>query len=148
MYKLMVMNGRLPPLSFHVNPPPPPPPPPHSSDKAVSNFWPWNFKAEFMGMVKGQGHTVSPVYNLSTYLSFHINQTNNSWNTAISKFDIEKSKVKVMGEDKGWGHIVQTVSNRCTSFSFQVNRINHSWDMANRVFDLENQSFQQNFSKI
>ena len=113
-----------------------------------------------MGMVKGQGHTVSPVSNLFTYLSFHINQNNNSWNIAISKYDLEKSKVKVMGEVKGWGHIVQTVSNRCISFSFQFNRINYSWDMANKVFDLEkahtkiwskilqNQSFQQNFSKI
>ena len=40
---------------------------------------------------------------------FHINQTNNPWDRAISKFDLEKSKVKFMGEVKVQGHIVDLV---------------------------------------
>ena len=85
---------------------------------------------------------------------------NNSWDTAILKFDLQKSKVTVMGEVKDWGHIVNPISNQCTSFSFHINRTNHSWGMSNRVFDLQkthpkfskknwqNTSFQQNSSKI
>ena len=40
------------------------------------------------------------------HFSFYINETNNSCDTAISKFDLEKSKVKAMSEVKGQGHIV------------------------------------------
>ena len=127
-----------------------------------SNFrlWRGNSKVKVMGVVKGQCHTVGPVSYQLTSFSFHINQTNNSWDTAISKFDLETSKDKVMREVKGQGHILYPVSNRCTSFSFHINRTNRSWDMAKIVFDLEkthpkflkkicqNNSFQQNCSKI
>ena len=111
-------------------------------------------------VVKGQVHTVDPVFYYIAYFSFHINQTNNPWDTAILKFDLETSKVKVMSEVKGQGHISYPVSNWCSSFSFHINRTNHSWDMPKIVFDLEktylkfykkicyNNSFQQNFSKI
>ena len=113
-----------------------------------------------MVVVKGQGHTIGPVSYELTSFSFHINQTNNSWDRAILKFDIEKSKVKVMSEVKGQDHIMYLVSNRCTSFSFHINQTNHSWDMAKIVIDLEkntseilkkicqNKSVQQNFSKV
>ena len=57
-----------------------------------------------MGVVKGQGDVVSPVSNWLTSFLFHVNQTNNFWDTAISKFVLEKSKVKVMGEVKGKFH--------------------------------------------
>ena len=95
-----------------------------------------------------------------TPFSFHINQTNNSGDRAILKFDLETSQVMVMSEVKGEGHLFYPVSNQCTSFSFHINRTNHSWDMAKIVFDLDkthlkflkkicqNNSFQQNFSKI
>ena len=75
-----------------------------------SNFrlWPWNSKVKVMGVVKGQCHTVGPVsYQLTSFL-FHINQTNNSWDAAISKFDLERSKVKVTSEVKGEDHIYYT----------------------------------------
>ena len=62
-----------------------------------------------MGVVKGQGHVVSPVSNLFPFL-IHINQTNSSRKTDILKFDIKKNKVKVMGEVKGQGHITDPVS--------------------------------------
>ena len=127
-----------------------------------SNFrlWPWNSKVKVMGVVMGQCHTVSPVSYQLTSFSFYINQTNNSLDTAISKFDLETSKVNVMSEVKGQGHILYPVSNRCTSFLFHINRTNHAWDMAKIVFDLEkthpkflkkicqNYSFQHNSSEI
>ena len=112
------------------------------------------------GVVKGQGHAVGPISYYLTSFSFHINQTNNSRERALSKFDLETSKVKVMSEVKGKGHILCPVSKRCISFSFYINRTNHSWDMAKIMFDLEkthprflkkicqNKSFQPNFSKI
>ena len=56
-------------------------------------LWPWNSKVKVMGVVKGQCHTVGPVSCQLTSFSFHINQTNNSRDTAISKFDLEISKV-------------------------------------------------------
>ena len=46
-----------------------------------------------MGVVKGKGHTIGPVSYQLTSFSFHINQTNNSGDRAISKFDLETSKV-------------------------------------------------------
>ena len=59
-----------------------------------------------MGVVKGQGHTIGPVSYLLTSFSFHIYQTNNSGDRAISKYDLETPKVKVMSEVKGQGHIL------------------------------------------
>ena len=117
-----------------------------------SNYrlWPWYSKVKVMGVVKGQCRTVSPVSYQLTSFSFHINQTNNSWDTAISKFDLETSKVNVMSEVKGQGPILYLVSNRCTSFSFHINWTNHSWDMAKIVFDLEktHPNFLKKFAKI
>ena len=95
-------------------------------------LWPWifNSRVNVLGVVKGQGHTIGPVSYQFTSFSFHINQTNNSWDRAISKFYLATSKVKVMSEVKGQGHILYPVSNRCTSFSFHINQTKHSWDMA------------------
>ena len=90
-----------------------------------------------MVVVKGQDYTISPVAYQLTLFSFHINQTNNSGDRAIWKFDVETAKVKVMSEVKGQGHILYPVSNRCISFLFHINRNNHSWDMAKIAFDLE-----------
>ena len=67
-------------------------------------LWPWNIKVKVMGVVKRHDHVVSPVSNWFTSFLLHINQTNNSWNKAISKFDLEISKVKVKGEVKGQSH--------------------------------------------
>ena len=85
----------------------------------------------------------------SFFFIFHINQTNNPWDTAFTKFDLETSKVKAMSEVKDQGHILYPLSNRCTSFSFHINRTNHSWYIAKIVFDLEktHQKFKK-FAKI
>ena len=63
-------------------------------------------------------HTVGPVSYLFTSFSFHMNQTNNSWDRAISKFDLEKSKVMVMGDVNDQGHILYPVSNDALPFRF------------------------------
>ena len=90
-----------------------------------------------MSVVKGQVHTIGPVSYQFTSFSFHINQINNSWERAISQFDLETFKVKVMSEVKGQGHRLCPVSNQCTSYRFHINWTNHAWDMAKIVFDLE-----------
>ena len=59
-------------------------------------LWPWSFKVKVLGMVKGQGHIFGPVSNWFVSRFFQINQTNNSWDTVISKFDLQ-------GKGHGWG---------------------------------------------
>ena len=112
--------------------------------------------------LQGQGHGCGQrarSYNWPSIILTHlvfiywydINQTNNSWDRAISKLDPETSKVKVMREVKGQGHILYPVSNRCTSFLFHISQTNHSWDMAKIVFDLEKTHpnfFKENLPKI
>ena len=90
-----------------------------------------------MDVVKGQGHTVGPEFYWFASFLFHTNQANNSWDTVISKYELETSKLKVMSAVKVQGHILYPVSNRCTSFSLHINPTNHCWDMAKIVFDIE-----------
>ena len=45
-----------------------------------------------MGVIKGQSHMVSPVSYQFASFSFHINQTNNSWNTAIWNLSLKQSR--------------------------------------------------------
>ena len=82
-------------------------------------------------------HKVGPVSYSFASFSFHINQTNDSWDTAILKLNLETSKIKIMSDVKGQGHIVYPLSNLCISFSFHINQTKHSWEMAKRVCDLE-----------
>ena len=49
-----------------------------------------------MGVVNRQNHIVSPVSYWFASFSFHTNQTNNSRDSAISKFDLETSKIKII----------------------------------------------------
>ena len=123
-------------------------------------LWSWNSKVNVMDVIKGQSHIISPVSYLLDSFSFHINQTNNSRDTAISKFDLEISKVKVMSEAKRpRSYIVPSIQPMHFLFvSHQSD--NHSWDMAKIVSDLEethpkflnkvcqNNNFRQNFFKI
>ena len=71
------------------------------------------------------------------FLSISHHQKNNSWGTAISKFDLETSKVKVMSEVKSQSHISYSVSILCFSVLFLVNWTSYSWDMAKIMFHLE-----------
>ena len=83
---------------------------------------------------QGQGHgcgqrarslSLPSIYLICFYFISH-QSDKNSWDTTISKSDLEKSKVKVMGGVKGRDHIVYPVSNQCTSFSFHINRKSHN----------------------
>ena len=149
---IMVMNGPLTSLLFHVN---------HhlipeikaisNSDLETSRSWVWS-----------KEEVIDSAQYLSNSLPFHFTSIRLTIPEIflISKSDLEKSMVKVMSEVKRQGNIVYPVSNWCSSFSFHINWTNHSWDMGKRVFDLEkqhpkffkkirqNKSFQQNFSKI
>ena len=103
-------------------------------------------------------HIVSPVSYWLASFSFHINQTNNSRDTAISKFDLEISKVRVMSEAKrSRSHIVPSIQPMHFLFvSHQLDNHSISWDMAKTVFELEethpkfkkkcqNNNFRHNF---
>ena len=65
--------------------------------------WPWKSKFKVMGEVKVKSHNVTLTSYRLTSLSFHVNRPSHSWDTAISKFDVEnsmsrswvKSKLKV-----------------------------------------------------
>ena len=93
-----------------------------------------------MGMVKGQGHIVGPESNWFNSFSFHINQTNTSWDTHILKFDLEKPKVKVMGEVKQRSRSHNSSSIQLIHLLFVLRKSDQpdmTWDMANRVFGFE-----------
>ena len=139
---VMVMNHRLTSLLFHVNQHTPQP----FLKWGCFKLWPWNYKVKVMCVVKEQHHTLFWVW---CFLFVSHQSDNNSWDTAILKFDLEKSKVNFKGEVKGQGHIVHPASNRCTSCLFHINRTNHSWDMSNSVWPWKNTSeiFKENLAK-
>ena len=135
--------------------------------------WSWNYKVKVMGVVKGQDHTVSPVSNwfaffcftvspVSNWFAFLLFQSeNNSWDTAILKFDLEKSKVKVMGEVNGRGHIIhQYIPTNAPPFCFTSITPNipeicpiKCLTMKKHILNFKRKfgkkiSFQQNSSKI
>ena len=103
-----------------------------------------------MGVVKGKGHIVCPVSNWFASFLFHINQTNNSWDRAISKFDHENSRSRLSVKSKVKVTQLTQYPTNAELFSFHVHRTNYSWDMAKRVFDLEKHiwNFKKNAWKI
>ena len=80
-------------------------------------------------ILEGHGHGCDqrpgsygqPSIILIRFFLFHINQTSNSRDRAISKYDVQTPKVKVMSEVKGQGHIVYPVSNRFRFISIKPN---------------------------
>ena len=134
LVNIMVMTGWLSSFSLHVNRPS------HSWDKTISDSDLEISTLRSRSWVWSKGKVIqSAQYHINS-LRFHLtyNQTNNSRERAMSKFDLETSKVKVMSEVKGQGHILCPVSNRwSSSVSFHINLTNHSWDMVTIVFDLE-----------
>ena len=52
-------------------------------------IWHWKSKVNVMGGVESQGHTVGLTSYQPTSLTFHVNLLLHSWDTAISKFDLE-----------------------------------------------------------
>ena len=88
-----------------------------------------------MSVVEGHGTIVDRVFIWLISFSFHVNQINKSWYTAILKTDLPKSKVKVMDEFKCRGYMANSIPSWCTSFPLNADRANHSWDVANRMFN-------------
>ena len=87
--------------------------------------WPWKSKFKVMGEVKVKSHNVTLTSYRLTSLSFHVNRPSHSWDTAISKFDVEnsmsrswvKSKLKVTT----WGlHSVDSHPFRSMSFGHPI----------------------------
>ena len=89
-----------------------------------------------MNVVKGKVHIVGPVCNCSASFLFHINQTNNFRERAITKFALEKFMVKVLDEVKGKGHTIDPIIISCTSFLFHMIWTNHSGDMSQHVISI------------
>ena len=89
---------------------------------SIFKIWPWKSKVK----VIAQGHKVDITPYLLISLSFHVDQPSHSWDTAISKFDIENS----------W---VRSTFSRLTSLSFHVNWASHFWVRTFSKFERENQ---------
>ena len=70
-----------------------------SWDRAISKFDLETSKGKVMGEVKGQCHTLYPVSNQCTTVSFHINRTNHSWDMAKRVFDFEKNTSEIFKEN-------------------------------------------------
>ena len=83
-------------------------------------------KVKVISEVKGQGHILYPVPNRCTSFSFHINQTNHSWDIAEIVFDLEKTHsefLKKICQNKSFQcfvvirWVVLTLSGRQANFS-------------------------------
>ena len=103
-------------------------------------------------------HIVSPVSYWLASFSFHINQTNNSRDTAISKFDLEISKVRVMSEAKrSRSHIVPSIQpmhflfvshqldNHSISFVWPKQFLSLKKHIRNLKKNCQNNNFRHNF---
>ena len=83
---VMVMNDQLILLSFHVN---------RLPIVGITLFYFFTLKIQFNG--QRESHIVAPASNWFASFLFHINQTNNSWDRAISK------PVKNLRSRSWWG---------------------------------------------
>ena len=91
-----------------------------------------------MGEVKGLDHIVHPVSKRCTSFSFHINQTNHSWDMSNRMFDLEKTHPKF--SKKIWQ---KKVSNKIPPKSNQVqckpdisrSCISRNWIYRGRMLD-------------
>ena len=52
-------------------------------------IWPWKSRVKVMGEVTVQSHNVGLTSYRLTSLTFHVNQSSHSWDTAFSKFDLK-----------------------------------------------------------
>ena len=69
-------------ISFYVNPPS------YSYDKSFFEIWPSKSKVK----VIAQGHVIGITPYRLISLLFHVDRACHSWDTAISKFDLENSR--------------------------------------------------------
>ena len=90
---------------------------------SIFKIWPWKSKVK----VIAQGHKIGITPFRLTSLLFHVHRPCHSWDTAISKFDVENSRSRSWVRSK-WSNMGPTFS-RLTSLLFHVNRPSHSWVM-------------------
>ena len=56
---------------------------------SIFKIWPWKSRVKVMSEVTVQSHNVGLASYRLTSLSFHVNRTSHSWDTAFSKSDLE-----------------------------------------------------------
>ena len=101
----------------------------------IFKIWPWKSKVK----VIAQGHKVCITPYRLISLSFHADRPSSSWDTVISKFDVEnsRSRSRVRSKLKVTTWVQHSVNSH--AFSFDVNRASHYCVMTFSKFDLENQ---------
>ena len=80
-------------------------------------IWPCKSKVK----VTTQGHTVGPISYRLTSFSPYVNLSSHSWDTAVSKFDLENRRSRSWwGESQG--HTISLTLIQCYPLLFHVNR--------------------------
>ena len=59
---------------------------------SFSKIWPWKSKVMVMVEVNVESHNMDPTFYQLTSLSFHVNRLSHSYDTAVSKFDLENPR--------------------------------------------------------
>ena len=59
---------------------------------SIFKIWSWKSKAKVMGEGNVESHNMGATFYRLTSLSFHVNWTSHSWDTAFSKFDPENPR--------------------------------------------------------
>ena len=95
---------------------------------SIFKIWPWKSKVK----VIAQGHKLGITSYRLISLSFHVDRPCHSWDTAISKFDVENSRSRSWVRSKL--KVITWVQHSVTSLSFHVNRASHSWVMTFKIW--------------
>ena len=59
---------------------------------SIFKIWPWKSKVKVMGEGIVESHNMGATFYRLTSLSFHVNWTSHTWDTAFSKFDLENPR--------------------------------------------------------
>ena len=102
---------------------------------SIFKIWPWKSKVKVIA--QGQKVGITP-YRLTSLL-FHVDRPCHSWDTAISKFNVENSRSRSRVRSKLKVITLGPTFSRLTSLSFHVDQASRSWVMTFSKFDLENQ---------
>ena len=111
---------------------------------SVLKNWPWKSNFKVMGEVKVKSHNVSLTSYGLTSLSFHVNRPSHSWDTAISKFDVENSRSRSWVRSKlkvtTWGlHSVDSHPFRSMSFGHPIPEL---WLFENLTLKIKGQGHE------
>ena len=84
---------------------------------SIFKIWPWKFKVNDIA----QDHKVGITPYQLISISFHVDRDSHSWDTAISKFDVENSRSRVRSKLK----ITTWVQHSVNSYPFRPKSIGH-----------------------